>query len=179
MELLEELSEPTSFSHAVVHDVILNLGVQSGDDVLALGGLRDEVVTEEHSISRGEPASIRATHPVCICVEHQLRGGGRASQVEAEVQGASQIAQDALHRGEVRLPGIVHMKANLLYNIGDVEAGECQVLESPSEAPKLSRISNRRPRSDKDLGLRVHGRRDQLVVHHASVLKDVESELAE
>jgi hypothetical protein len=44
--------------------------------------------------------------------------------VEAEVQEASQIAQDVLHHGEVRLPGIVHMKANLLYIVGDVGVGE-------------------------------------------------------
>jgi hypothetical protein len=53
MELLEELSETTSFSHAVGHNVILSLSAQSGDDVLALGGPGDEVVTEEHSIARG------------------------------------------------------------------------------------------------------------------------------
>jgi hypothetical protein len=31
---------------------------------------------------------------------------------------------------------------------------------------------------NRDLGLHVHGRRDRIAVHHASVLKDVESELA-
>jgi hypothetical protein len=98
--------------------------------------------------------------------------------VEAKVQGASQIAQDALHRGEVKLPGIMHMKTNLLDGVGDVGAGERQVLEGHGEAPELSRISNRRSGSGGDLGLRVHRRRDQLVVHHASTLKDIESELA-
>jgi hypothetical protein len=29
-----------------------------------------------------------------------------------------------------------------------------------------------------DLGLRVHGHRDRLAVHHASMLKNIESELA-
>jgi hypothetical protein len=51
MELLKVLPEPTSFSHAIGHNVILSLGAQSGDDVLALGGPGDEVVTEEHSIA--------------------------------------------------------------------------------------------------------------------------------
>jgi hypothetical protein len=36
MELLEELSEPTSFSHTVDHDTILSLDTRAGDDVLAL-----------------------------------------------------------------------------------------------------------------------------------------------
>jgi hypothetical protein len=72
----------------------------------------------------------------------------------------------------------MHMKANMLDDIGDVGADECQVLKGPGETPELSRISNRRPGSSRDLGLRVHGHRDRLVVHHASALKDVESELA-
>jgi hypothetical protein len=88
MELLKVLPEPTSFSHAIGHNMILSLGAQSGDDVLALGGPGDEVVTEEHSIARGGPACIWATRPVRIRVDHQLGGGG-ASQVETKVQGAS------------------------------------------------------------------------------------------
>jgi hypothetical protein len=98
--------------------------------------------------------------------------------VKAEVQRASQIAQDTLHRDEVGLPGIMHMKANLLYDIGDIGVSECQVLEGPGETLELNQISNRRAGSGGDLGLRVHGRQDRLAVHHASALKDVESELA-
>jgi hypothetical protein len=68
--------------------------------------------------------------------------------------------QDTLHRSEVRLLGIMHMKTNLLDDIGDVWVGERKVLEGPSEAPELSWISNRRTRSGRDLGLRVHWCRD-------------------
>jgi hypothetical protein len=71
----------------------------------------------------------------------------------------------------------MHMKANLLDGVGDARAGECQVLEGPGETPELSQISNRRPESGRDLGLCFHGRRDRLAVHHASALKDVESEM--
>jgi hypothetical protein len=176
MELLEELSKPTSISHAVGHGVILSLGARVGDDVLVLGGSGDKVVAEKHNIARGGPTCIRATCPVSIHVDRQLRGGG-ASQVEAEVQGASQIAHGALHHSEVRLPGIMHMEADMLDGAGDDGAGECQLLEGPDEAPELSWISNRRLRSGRDLGLCVHGRQDQLAVHHASTLKDDESEL--
>jgi hypothetical protein len=52
----------------------------------------------------------------------------------------------------------MHMEADLLDGVSDVEAGERQVLKGPDEAPELSRISNRRPESGGDLGLRVHGR---------------------
>jgi hypothetical protein len=51
MELLEDLPKPTSFSHAVGHGVIFSLGTRSRDDVLALGGPGDEVVTEEHNVA--------------------------------------------------------------------------------------------------------------------------------
>jgi hypothetical protein len=129
MELQEELPEPTSFSNIVAHDVILSLDAQSGDDVLALRGPGDEVVIEEHGVVRGGPTCIQATHLVRIHVERQLKGGGQASQVEAKVQ------------------GIMHMKANLLDGVGDVGAGERQVLEGPGKAPELSWISNRRPES--------------------------------
>jgi hypothetical protein len=82
-----------------------------------------------------------------------------------------------LHYGEVRLPGIMHMKTNLLDGIGDVRASERQVLEGLGEDLELSQISNRRPGSGRDLGLRVHGHRYQLAIHHACALKDIESKL--
>jgi hypothetical protein len=104
MDLLEELLEPTSFGHTIGHDMILSLDARAGDDVLAFGGSGDKIVAEKHMIACGGSACIRATRPVCIRVDHQLGGGGRASQVEAEVQEASQITHDALHRSEVRLP---------------------------------------------------------------------------
>jgi hypothetical protein len=71
----------------------------------------------------------------------------------------------------------MHMKTNLLDDVGDVGVGEHQVLEGPGEAPEMSQISNRRPKSDRDLGMHVHRRRDWLAVQHASTLKDIESEL--
>jgi hypothetical protein len=92
MELLEELSEPTSFSHTVGHDTILSIDARMGDDVLGLEGPGDEIVTKEHNIAQGRSVCIRATRPVRIRIDRQLRREGRASHVEAEVQGASQIA---------------------------------------------------------------------------------------
>jgi hypothetical protein len=71
----------------------------------------------------------------------------------------------------------MHMKANLLDDVGNVGEGERQVLGAPSEAPELSRITKRRPGSGRDLGLCLQECRDQLAVHHASMLRDVESEL--
>jgi hypothetical protein len=50
----------------------------------------------------------------------------------------------------------MHVEADLLDDVGDVRVGERQVLEGPNEALEVSRISNRRPRLDGDLGLHVH-----------------------
>jgi hypothetical protein len=69
MELLEELPEATSFSHVVGYYAILSLNAQSGDDVLALEGPGDEVITDEHSVARGKSACIWATRLVRICVD--------------------------------------------------------------------------------------------------------------
>jgi hypothetical protein len=71
----------------------------------------------------------------------------------------------------------MHVEADLLDGVGDVRAGECQVLEGPGEAPEVSRISNRRPGLGGDIGLRVHRCQNRFAVHHASSLKDIESKL--
>jgi hypothetical protein len=84
MELLEELLEPTSFSHVIGHDVILSLGARSGDDVLAHGGPGDEVVIEKYSVEQGGLACIWATCAFHIHVDRQLEGGCRASQVDVK-----------------------------------------------------------------------------------------------
>jgi hypothetical protein len=41
MELLEELSEPTSFGHSTGHGTVLSLDTRPGHDVLPLGGPGD------------------------------------------------------------------------------------------------------------------------------------------
>jgi hypothetical protein len=79
MELMDEQPKPTSFSHTVGHDAILSIGARSGDDVLMFGGPKDEVIAEKHNVARDGPSCIRATRPVHIRVDRQLRGGGRAS----------------------------------------------------------------------------------------------------
>jgi hypothetical protein len=50
----------------------------------------------------------------------------------------------------------MHVEADLLDGVDDVGVGERQVLEGPSEAPKVSQISNMRPGLGENLGLRVH-----------------------
>jgi hypothetical protein len=85
--------------------------------------------------------------------------------------------QNALHGSEVDLPGIIHVEADLLNGVGDVEVGEHQVLEGSNEAPEVSQISNRRPGLGRYLGLCVHRCRNRLAVHHASSFRNIESKL--
>jgi hypothetical protein len=82
-----------------------------------------------------------------------------------------------LHGSEVGLLWIMHVEADLLDGAGEVGAGERHVLEGPDDAPEVSRMSNRRPRLSGDLGTCVHRRQNQLAVHHASSLKNIESKL--
>jgi hypothetical protein len=72
----------------------------------------------------------------------------------------------------------MHVEVDLLDDVCDVGEGECRILESPNEAPKVSWISNRRPEVSEDLGLCVHQHRNQLAINHASMLKNIKSKLA-
>jgi hypothetical protein len=78
---------------------------------------------------------------------------------------------------EVRLPGIMHVEVDLLDDVGDVRMGERQVLEGPSKAPEVNQISNRRPGLGRDLGMCVHQCRNQIAVHPASSLKNIDNKL--
>uniref|UniRef100_A0A0A9C880 Uncharacterized protein n=1 Tax=Arundo donax TaxID=35708 RepID=A0A0A9C880_ARUDO len=46
------------------------------------------------------------------------------------MQGAADVAQNALKGGKMRLSGIMHMKADLLDRIGDIRLGEGEILKS-------------------------------------------------
>jgi hypothetical protein len=82
-----------------------------------------------------------------------------------------------LHGGEVGLPEIMHVQADLLDGIGDVGVGERQVLEDPSEAPEVSRMNNKRPKLDGDLCMCIYRRQNRLAVHHARSLRNIVSKL--
>jgi hypothetical protein len=51
----------------------------------------------------------------------------------------------------------MHMETDLLDGVGNVGAGERQVIERPNKAPELSWIINRRSGSGRELGLCVNG----------------------
>lgn len=60
--------------------------------------------------------------------------GGGASK-ETVVDSASKIAKDPLDRTQMRLTGIMHIKADVLNDIGDIGPSEGEIPESIDEAP--------------------------------------------
>jgi len=127
MKLLKQLAQPSSLGDTIGHGAILSLGTGSGDSSLTLGGPRDEIVPEKHSIARGGLARIRTTSPVSISIYHKI-SRGRRSQQKAEVESATNIAKDVLQSRQVRCPWIMHVETDLLNSISNVWPCEGQIL---------------------------------------------------
>jgi hypothetical protein len=143
---MEELAYPGSLCHAVGHSAVLSFCAGAGDDRLPLGGLGDEVGTQEHGIARGGPACVGAVGPVSIGIDHKIRSRGWAEE-EAVVEKATEVSQNPLKSSDVGLPWCVHMKAHLLNDVGDVGPGEGEVLECACQAPVRRRVRDRGPSS--------------------------------
>jgi hypothetical protein len=77
----------------------------------------------------------------------------------------------------LRLPRIVHVKAYLLDNVGDVGPGEDEALKCPGDAPVADRIGDRGG-DNEDLALRVHRGRAGLALGHGSALEHVDGVLS-
>jgi hypothetical protein len=90
---------------------------------------------------------------------------------------ASEVAEEALEGSEVRLPRIMHMKAQLLNRISDVRPSEGEVLESTSKTPVRGGIRHRVPLGLRQLALRVNWSGAGVAIGHPSSLKDVKSVL--
>ena len=111
VELLQKLTHPRHLCDGVSNSTILGLCVGPGDGILPFGRPGDQVVTEEHSIARGGLACVRTAGPVCIRVDYQLRGRGRA-QKQSKVKSAPDVSEDPLQCNQMGIPWVVHMKAD-------------------------------------------------------------------
>jgi hypothetical protein len=100
------------------------------------------------------------------------------SEKEVVVEGAAEVAQNPLERGEMGLPRSVHMQAHLLDDVCDVGPGEGEVLEHAGQAPVGRRVGDRRPVVLRELCLSVDRRGAGPAVRHASPLQDVDGVLA-
>jgi hypothetical protein len=90
---------------------------------------------------------------------------------------ASEVAEETLEGSEVRLPRIMHMKAQLLNRISDVRPSEAEVLESTNETPVRGGIRHPVPLGLRQLVLHVNWSGTGVAIGHPSSLKDVKSVL--
>jgi hypothetical protein len=72
MKLMEKLAQPTCLGNSVGNNSILSLCTRTGNHSLVLGGPRNKIISQKHSISRGELASVRTTGPVGVRVDNQI-----------------------------------------------------------------------------------------------------------
>src|SRR6185503_15361473 len=79
MELLEQLTKPTSLSNSVRNNTILSLRTRTRDRSLSFGGPRDQVVTEEDAVARSGAPRVRATSPISIGVGGQTVDAANAN----------------------------------------------------------------------------------------------------
>jgi hypothetical protein len=77
----------------------------------------------------------------------------------------------------MRLPGIMHVEADLLNGIGDVRPSEGEVLKGPGKTPVRSGVVHRWSLSLRQLALKVDRGGAGLAIRHPSPLQDIPSVL--
>jgi hypothetical protein len=66
MKLSQQLTNPSGFSNSIGDSPILSLGTGTRDSELSFRGPRDQIVTQEHSISRSRATGVRTTSPISV-----------------------------------------------------------------------------------------------------------------
>jgi hypothetical protein len=75
LELMQELAQSGGLSHTIGDDTVLGFGAGAGDNSLPLGRPGDQVVPDEHNITRRGATSVRAASPVGVGVDDQVGVG--------------------------------------------------------------------------------------------------------
>jgi hypothetical protein len=110
VQLSEKLPEPGGLNDTVSDSAVLRLGTGPGDHRLALRRPGHRVAAQEDSVAGGGATSVRTPRSVSVSVDDKVGGGGPVKE-EAVVDRALEVAEEALESREVRLPGIMHVKA--------------------------------------------------------------------
>jgi hypothetical protein len=127
LKLMEQLVQPGGLSHAFGDGLVLDFRTGPRDDRLSLGRSGHNVVPKEHRVAGRRSMSVRTSSPVNVSVDDEV-GAGRATQKETVIRRPLEVAHDALHGCQMRLPRVMHVQTNLLYGVGDVGPRERQVL---------------------------------------------------
>ena len=86
------------------------------------------------------------------------------------MKSASNIAKNPLQGSKVRLPGVVHMKADLLNSIRNVWTGEGQVLKSSNKTAEVCNIRHRGLLSCSNLRIGVNWSRAWFALSHSGAI---------
>jgi hypothetical protein len=144
--------------------------------VLPLWRPRYQVVTEEDTVTWCRTTSVGAANPVDIGISDEISGWG-AVELKTVIKSALNVLENPLDQGEMRLPWVMHIEANLLDGISNVRSGECEILQGAQEAMILCHIRDwgtiRR-----ELGTCVNRSRTQFAIRHPDVLKNINHILA-
>src|SRR5690349_7195338 len=97
----------------------------------------------------------------------------RRTQEKTQVKSATNIAQNPLESSHVRLPGIMHVKTNLLNSIGNIWPSEGQILQSTGKTAVIRSIRNRRSITGK-LRISINWCGTRVAVSHASTVKNLQ-----
>jgi hypothetical protein len=81
----------------------------------------------KHRVAQSGSTSVKTTRLVRISVDDELRHRP-VSKKQIVVEGAIEVAEDALYNRDMGLTGVVHVEAHLLDRIGDVKPDEGEVL---------------------------------------------------
>jgi hypothetical protein len=93
------------------------------------------------------------------------------------VDGAPELAEEALESREVGLSGVVHMETDLLHGVGDVRPSEGEVLKGTGKTPVPGGVLDWVTHGLRELRPRVDWGRAGRAVNHLGPLQNVKSVL--
>lgn len=168
-ELAEELTEPDALGDGVGDAAVFGLRTGAGHRRLALGGPGDERVAEVDDEAGRGTACVGAARLVSIG-EGTYIECGRGAEMETEGRRAVHVPQHTLDQSEMALARGMHVQADLLDGVGELGAGDGEVLQASSDASVGGRVVHTTAISRGQLGLGVNGRRGRTAGFHAGAI---------
>ena len=93
--------------------------------------------------------------------------------MKTKIQSTLNIAQDALHGGEVWLSRVMHVKTDLLDGVGNIRTREGEVLKGASNAAIVCRVGGSDTISG-ELGVSIHRGTAGLAVEHTNTFQNIQ-----
>jgi hypothetical protein len=98
-------------------------------------------------------------------------------KLKTVIKSVLNVPKNPIDQGEMRLPWVLHIEADLLDGISNVQTGECEILLGTHKATVLCRIRDwgtiRR-----ELGTSVNWSRTWFAISHPDALKNINHILA-